>query len=224
MHDQGLRIERVSHSREISALNSQSTIPILVAAFALLIGHFLPWVSHPVAPLMRSGHDLSISTNFTPGAGIFLNEWFLLPLWSAALLVALASRSVPWPRRALGGGVALLIASLGLPAYPHILTAYANPDYRLQFFITLGVFALVIVAVVASRLPSWIAALLLLASGIASAVPLIGYLVIKPFIEALYRSSVGIGLGWWFALAGVALLLASAGARIAERIALQRTG
>lgn len=204
----------------LSSLNSQFLV--FIAALALLIGHFLPWATHAVAPLMRSGHDLSISTNFTPGAGIFLNEWFLLPLWSATVLLALASRAAPWPRRALGGVFALLVASLGLPAYPHILTAYANPDYRLQFFITLGAFALIAVITSASTLPTWVHMACFIACAIASAVPLIGYFTVKPFIEALYHSPVSVGLGWWFTLAGVALLLAPAGAKILERFAPKR--
>ncbi|MCS7056643.1 MAG: hypothetical protein NZM18_10795 [Thermoflexales bacterium] len=186
----------------------------VAATSALLFGHFLPWATHRVAPLTRSGHDLSISTNFTPGAGVFLNEWFLLPLWSAALLAAMAGRTAAWPWRALIGAFAMLIASLGLPAYPHILTAYAHPDYRLQFFITLGVFALIAVIILAARLPTWARPVCSIICGVASTVTLIGYLVIKPFVEALYQGSVGIGVGWWLTLAGVVLLLTAVGARI----------
>ncbi|BCX02138.1 MAG: hypothetical protein KatS3mg053_0076 [Candidatus Roseilinea sp.] len=222
MHDEELRIEKVNERMRFSFLNSQFSILNFAAAFALLFGHFLPWATHTVVPLMRSGHDLSISTNFTPGAGIFLNEWFLLPLWSAATLLALLSGAAPWPRRALGGAFALLVASLGLPAYPHILTAYANPDYRLQFIITLGVFALIIVILLAGSLSTGLHVACFLICAVASAVPLVGYFAIKPAIEALYQSSVGIGLGWWFTLAGVALLFATAGAKILGRFAPER--
>ncbi|MCS6846445.1 MAG: hypothetical protein RMN52_01865 [Anaerolineae bacterium] len=209
-------------SLPFSILNSQFSILNSAAAFALLLGHFLPWATHAVAPLMRSGHDLSISTNFTPGAGIFLNEWFLLPLWSAAVLLALLSGVAPWPRRAFGGAFALLVASLGLPAYPHILTAHVNPDYRLQFFITLGVFALIIAILLAGSLRPWMRMACFIACAIASAVPLIGYFAVKPAVEALYRSPVGVGLGWWFTLAGVVLLLAPAGAKILRRFTPKR--
>lgn len=212
----------MSKRARFSFLNSQSYVLDFAAALALLVGHFSPWAAHAVAPLTRSGHDLSISTNFTPGAGIFLNEWFLLPLWSASALVALTIRDTPWPQRALGGAFALLIASLGLPAYPHILTAYADPDYRLQFFITLGVFALVAAMLLINALPAQARAACSVACAIASAAPLIGYFAVKPSIEALYRSPVGVGAGWWLTLAGVALLLGVTGARIFARFAPKR--
>ncbi len=212
----------MSKRTRFSLFNSQSSVLDFAAALALLIGHFLPWAAHAVAPLTRSGHDLSISTNFTPGAGIFLNEWFLLPLWSASVLMALTIRNTLWPQRALGGAFALLIASLGLPAYPHILTAYANPDYRLQFFITLGVFALVAAVLLTGALPKRLRAACSIACALASAVPLIGYFAVKPSIEALYRSPVGLGAGWWLTLAGVVLLFGITGARIFARFTPKR--
>ena len=43
--------------------------------------------------------------------------------------------------------------------------------------------------------------------GLLPAVPLAGYLAIKPFIEQLYRDSVGLGLGWWLTLAALLLTL-----------------
>ncbi|RMG62409.1 MAG: hypothetical protein D6709_11730 [Chloroflexi bacterium] len=217
-----MRTEQISKRGRFSVLDSQFPALDFTAALALLIGHFLPWAAHAVAPLTRSGHDLSISTNFTPGAGIFLNEWFLLPLWSASVLMALTIRNVPWPQRALGGAFALLIASLGLPAYPHTLTAYAQPDYRLQFFITLGVFALVIAILLTNALPTPVHAACSIACAVASTVPLIGYFAVKPSIEALYRSPVGVGAGWWFTLAGTALLFGITGARIFTRSAPKR--
>ena len=177
----------------------------------LLLGHLLPWAAHPTAALTRSGHELSISTNFTPGAGVFLNEWFLLPLWASAVLIALAAasrkRSVA---RWVGLGLGLLVASLGLPAYPHMLTAYASPDYRLQFFLTLGAFALIAAIALRGPLSPLLHFLLIVACAIAATVPLVGYLVVKPFIEALYQGPIGVGAGWWLTLLGVGLLLVSA--------------
>ncbi len=207
-------------------LDSRSSILDLVAAFVLLLGHFLPWAMHTTAPLTRSGHDLSISTNFTPGAGIFLNEWFLLPLWSAAILIALIVSSSRFatrrPLRFVGFGLALVVASLGLPAYPHVLTAYADPDYRLQFFVTLGVFALISAIVFAGLPQLWLRSAVRIACALAAAVPLFGYFAVRPFIEVLYQSAVGVGIGWWFTLAGVLLLLAGAGAKISGRFAPKR--
>ena len=189
------------------------------AAAALLLGHLLPWAAHPTAALTRSGHELSISTNFTPGAGVFLNEWFLLPLWASAILIALAAASgKPGAGRWVGLGFGLLVASLGLPAYPHVLTAYASPDYRLQFFLTLGAFALIGAVAVRGPLRTLLHLCLIVACAIAAAVSLVGYLVVKPFIEALYQGPIGIGAGWWLTLLGVGLLLILAVAMRAVRL------
>jgi hypothetical protein len=203
--------------------NSQFSILDSAAAAALLLGHLLPWAAHPTAALTRSGHELSISTNFTPGAGIFLNEWFLMPLWASAVLIALAAAS---RKRGLGRwvglGLGLLVASLGLPAYPHLLTAYANPDYQLQFFLTLGAFALIGAIALRGPLRPLLRLILVVACAIASTVPLVGYFAVKPFIEALYRGPIGVGVGWWLTLLGVGLLLVSAGAKMSYRIAPKR--
>ena len=174
-----------------------------IATLALLAGHFSPWAAHVTAALTRSAHELSIMTNFTPGAGVFWNEWFLLPLWSAALLIALLAG-----KRWLGLGLSWLVASLGLPAYPHLLTAYAHPEYRLQFFVTLGVIgAAAGLFATGHALHTPLRLGVLLVCALASAVPLTGYFMVKPAIEALYQGTVGIGLGWWLTLAGVGTLL-----------------
>lgn len=193
----------------------------------LFLGHFLPWAAHPTSALTQSGHELAFSTNFTPGAGVFANEWFFMPVWCAALLLALAVRSAsPLPsgqglgvgsvsrasfilRRVVFGGIALVIASLGFPPYPQVLTAFRAPDYQVQFFVTLLVMAGVIALLIlpAKRMPRIAPALLLLVCGLLSLVPVAGFLAVKPAIETLYGGLVGLGLGWWLTL-GTALVMA----------------
>lgn len=192
-----------------------------LGAFVLLAGHFLPWAAHPAAALTRSGHDLSISTNFTPGAGVFANEWFLLPLWAAAILLALVAASAPPLRRAALGGGAFVVASLGLPTYPQVLVAYASPDHRAQLFITLAIFVGVAGLLCLGRRAQSIHPYLLAACAVASIVPLVGYLVVRPFIEALYRSPVGVGAGWWVTVGGVVLLFVLSGVEF--RASLRRS-
>ncbi len=177
----------------------------------LLIGHFAPWAAHKTAALTLSAHELAVFTHFTPGAGIFLNQWFYLPLWSAALLGALlAGGMASRVNRLLAGLGCAVVASLGLPGYPQVLTAFRSPDYALQFYISIAVMALVVVAALGrlGRVRRARAAVLALVPLLA-AVPLAGYLAIKPFIEQLYGGSVGIGSGWWITLAGVLAALAA---------------
>ncbi len=84
--------------------------------------------------------------------------------------------------------------------------------YRLQFFVTLAVMAAILLLAsdrwqrinfIRSYAPVLLALLL--------AVPLIGYLVIRPFIVDLYRDEVGIGLGWWVTLVATIALLGLSG-------------
>lgn len=176
-------------------------------SFLLLLGHFLPWAAHDTSALTQSGHELAFSTHFTPDAGVFANEWFFVPAWCAALLLAcsLTPTLSRWERGLRGlvfGGIALLIASLGFPPYPQVLTAFRSPDYRVQFFVTLlvmaGVIALLLIP--AKRMPPKTHALIVLACGVLSLIPVIGFLAIKPAIEMLYGGAVGLGAGWWLTL------------------------
>ncbi len=94
----------------------------------LLIGHFLPWAAHSTAALTRSANDLGFFTNFTPGAGIFLNEWFYVSVWVAALLLVLFFCSGLSPiNRVLLMALALGIASLGLPRYEQLIKFVRTP-------------------------------------------------------------------------------------------------
>jgi hypothetical protein len=190
--------------------HSQFSILIFVAAILLLAGHFLPWAAHPTSALTQSGHELAFSTNFTPGAGVFANEWFFVPAWCAALLLAVSVRSLSLRERAgvralrriVFGGIALVIASLGFPPYPQVLSAFRAPDFQVQFFVTLGVMAGVIALLLtpAKHMPVAMPVILLLACGLLSLVPVLGFLAIKPALETLYGGPVGLGAGWWLTL------------------------
>lgn len=190
-------------------------------SFLLLAGHFLPWAAHTTSALTQSGHELAFSTHFTPGAGILANEWFFAPAWCAALLLALSLTPALtptlslWERGLRGivfGGLALLVASLGFPPYPQVLTAFRSPDYRVQFFATLlvmaGVIALLLIP--SSRMPGKAPAFIVLACGVLSLIPVIGFLAVKPAIETLYGAPVGLGAGWWLTLGASMMLIAFA--------------
>src|SRR5690348_10491761 len=92
---------------------------LFIVAVLLFIGHFAPWAAHKTATLTLSANELAVFTHFTPGAGIFLNQWFYLPLWSAALLFALLAGMVASRvNRVIAALLCAGIASLGLPGYP----------------------------------------------------------------------------------------------------------
>ena len=185
-----------------------------VAAGLLFAGHLLPWAAHKTAALTLSGHELSPFANFTPGAGVFLNEWFYLPLWVSAALVALvAATATSRLARGMGGALATAIAALALPPYPQILTAWTDVNYRMQFVVSLVAIVIVLAVtlwggdVLRRRLRFAAGLLALLAVG--ALVPWAGYLAVRPAIEQLYRDATSLGAGWWLTLAGgVTLLLA----------------
>jgi hypothetical protein len=192
---------------KLTSLIDRFGLPIVAAL--LLAGHFAPWAAHKTAALTLSAHELAVFTHFTPGAGIFLNQWFNLPIWAVALLGAVLAGVIGWwLNRAIAGLVCVGLASLGLPGYPELLTAYKVPDYQLQFYVSVVMMAAVALLTLlqVGRRPlvrAWAAATLPL----VGLVPLTGYLMVKPAIETLYNDSLGVGLGWWLTLLGVLLAL-----------------
>lgn len=184
----------------------------------LVVGHLLPWAAHRTAPLTLSANDLAFFTNFTPGAGIFLNEWFYLPVWvGAGVSLAIGYLLSRW-NRLLITALAVGVASLGLPRYEQFIKFIRTPAQALresEFALQLGLTLLVIGLVMVFTLkPTWLRKLRRFHSiglGLAAAlcaVPLVGFLVIRPFIAELYRDAVGIGIGWWLSLLADLLLWA----------------
>jgi hypothetical protein len=169
-----------------------------IAAVSLLVGHFAPWVQHRSAALTLSAHELATVTNFTPYAGIFVNEGYLLPLWGAALLLAAAGR-----RWVLVGAVC--IAALGLPGYPELraLLSGSGSPFAAQLALTIvcwvGCVALTVAArqLQHRRYSATLAALI----AMFGAAPVAGFIAIKSVaIERLYGAPVSTGWGWWLTL------------------------
>lgn len=181
----------------------------LIEASLTLAGHFAVWAQHKTAALSLSAHELGDFTNFTPGAGVFANEWFYLPVWAAGLALGIAAtRARPTSTRLGLTGLGLFTAQFGLPRYER----WTNPEFRAQLLITIAVLVLILLLAAGLRLLLRGDRLIvrLAAAGLPalSAVPLAGYLVVRPFIETLYRDAVGLGAGWWLTGCAVAIGLA----------------
>ncbi len=214
-----LLVAAKSHGVKLGQLNTTSPnttryierFGLPVVTLLLLVGHFAPWAAHKTAALTLSAHELAIFTHFTPGAGIFLNQWFYLPIWVVALLCALLAGMIGWwLNRFIAALLCVGLASLGLPGYPDMLTAWKTPGLQLQFFVSIVVMAAAFVIALAriGRRPdvrTWAVATLPL----IDAVPLTGYLMVKPAIETLYHDTLGLGWGWWLTLLGTVLSLGS---------------
>ncbi len=177
---------------------------------AVFVGHFMSWAQHKTAALSLTGHDLGYFTALTPGAGVFLHGWFFLPVCCVAVIIAL-SNSRPISLRAgliLKTLAALLIASLALPKYPDILRAYRAPpqgavDLRPEFYMGLMTMALVVaLTLVAHRLTPRQRTRAYGLALLPVLVPMVGFLMVRPFIIDLYRDAVTLGVGWWITIIG----------------------
>ena len=176
-----------------------------VIGVTMLIGHLTAWAQHKTAALSLTGHELGEFTNFTPGAGVFANEWFYLPAWAAGLALAIAAARSRRPSVWLTL-MALAVAStqFGLPRFER----WTNPAFRLQFIVTAVCLIAVVVLGVGLRLAksadAKALAIAMAALPVLTIVPVTGFLAVRPFIETLYRDTLAPGLGWWLcALASV---------------------
>lgn len=203
----------------------------LAFAFAILLAHLLPWLGHRTAALTLSGNDLGFFTHFTPGAGIFRNEWFYLPLGAAALQLMLAARTGGRLGRIAAFMVGAGVLALMLPRYQFLIallgavraqgptTALRGFEFGLQGML----FAIFMVTLLtlnfgrplkqAAERGALIILLELLCLGLCL-VPLIGLLSVRPAIESLYQDTTTLGLGWWLSLLAVFGLTLSVGAKI----------
>ena len=104
-------------------------LSIGLSALVLLMGHLLPWAAHRTAPLTLSANDLGFFTNFTPGAGIFWNEWFYLPVWVAAWAIEAVSSPIVITRESPADNVAGFshrLAGLAALRATHQVCAHAD--------------------------------------------------------------------------------------------------
>jgi hypothetical protein len=105
-----------------------------------------------------------------------------------------------WALLALG----LVCALVVLPPYPYVLTAYADPEYRVHLFVAL--FSLVAL-LLALYLPDQVKAVAQIGLALAGGVlGLWGLLAVRPVASALLGAPWPIGLGWPLMLAGFAIL------------------
>ncbi len=169
-----------------------------VIGASMLIGHLTAWAQHKTAALSLTGHELGEFTNFTPGAGVFANEWFYVPVWAGGLALALAAARARRPSVWLAlMAAAVATAQFGLPRFER----WTNPEFRLQLAVTVvclvAVTALGIGLRLAKRADAKAPRMAMAALPMLAIVPLIGFLVVRPFIETLYRDAVTPGVGWW---------------------------
>jgi hypothetical protein len=176
-----------------------------LAVLILVIGHFLPWVRPASAALSLSAHELAVFTNYTPHAGVFFNEGFLLPLWAAAVMVAAAAR-----RRILPFLSTFFLLFLSMPGYPELRRMWdgQGSEFTLQL-IAVCVLLPACAALALQprvRMPVLRGAALL---GFAAAmVVVIGFFVVRTLaLVPLYGTAIAVGAGLWMTIGAVILCL-----------------
>ncbi len=133
-----------------------------ISGVLLCVAHLLPWASHATATLTLTGNDLAFFTHFTPGAGVFRNEWFYFPVWIGAVQLARATLYRDTLGRTCGIIGSCAIAALALPRYQfliglrdairlHGLSAIPQFEFGLQLGVTLGLMLILAVILVGAN-------------------------------------------------------------------------
>ncbi len=202
----------------------------VVALGLALAGYWLPWLTAPAAALRLNGYELSEWVTFLPSRSRLLFLLPLACLAVLLALAASRSADAPpiyilggepqsprprparprsglgtlLPVSGLGGWVLLFLgavcALVVVPPFPYFLTAYADPEYRVQLFVAL--FSLVALPL-ALYLPDQVKAVVQIGLAVAGgALGMWALLTVRPVASNLLGAPWAIGLGWAVMLAG----------------------
>jgi hypothetical protein len=185
-----------------------SSTPFLWLA---LIGFWLPWLAQPASALQLSAYELAEWQMFAPQVlfgDVGLNRMSFLA-GAAALCVAFGmpvGRARRGHRRGelvLSVTGAALAAGTALPYYPYVLSAYQDPEFATQFWMTAAAVGL---AVILAGLPDrWASGGAVVAVGFAIWWPLSALLTLRPIGESILAGPWPIGPGPIVYAAGLAL-------------------
>jgi len=192
----------------------------LVLVFA---GYLGPWVGHKTAALAVTGLELAEFTKFFPqvqgGTVSITRELFYLPFVAALiLLVLLAGHLTARLVRLIAPLFAAALLLVVLLPYPivdaarHALTTPApfvlGPQHTRQLVLVVVGMVLVLLALLAHRLPRRSQAILAALLALAAAIPALWqFVLLRPLVIALYNGPVGLGWGLIAYLTGLTLLL-----------------
>ena len=186
--------------------------PVLACFAVAIAGYFGAWVWHKAAGLVVTGVDFAEYVKFLPpyrsGEIRLLRESFYIPLAAGSLIAGLiASRRILplWLRWVFGLLVIPLALAMLPPAWsPAVL---AMPEFRVQVVLIAGCILALLLLLVTRFLPDWLVLLLIgLLALIAAIWPATSYLPLLEPIEALYRTPIRPGWGFWVSTLGFLLL------------------
>lgn len=185
-----------------------------LAVLALVVGHFAPWAQPSAAALTLSAHELATFTNYTPHAGVFFNEGYLLPLWAAALMLAAHAR-----RRPLMLAAAAALLFLALPGYPELRNIANGRGSEFALQLVISVLLLPTCAWLGLRMSGErVVRASPLVAAAAAVTSMIGFVVVRSAaIEPLYGVPVALGWGWWCTLCAAIACVAMFGSVAGHR-------
>jgi hypothetical protein len=179
-----------------------------VAATAVLLAYFLPWLPHPAVGLRLIGLEMGEWVKFLPqvqsGEVAAGRNLFYLPPITLGLMLALWTAGWPngrwqtWVMR----GLAVFVSLLAFPALEAIRDEPSG-EWLLRLLLIAGVALVAVLSGLGGRLPArlpWLLIFLLALPG--AALPTWAYLAVRPVIADWLRAPIGIGPGVWLNLLG----------------------
>lgn len=172
---------------------------MVIGGTAVFVAYLIVWLPGPAAGLRFLGVELGEWIKFL-GVGLSRNLFYLPPI---TLGLGLALWSAAWPRRGWRPwalrATAVLASALSFPAIEAILYEPASQwVYRLLLIGLVGG-----VAVGSHWAPArWAWRLLAVVGVMGLALPLWGYLMVRPIVADVLGETVGVGPGVWLNGAG----------------------
>jgi hypothetical protein len=196
------RIER------LFTLHAPRSTLFSLAATAILLAYFLPWLPHPAVGLRLIGLEMGEWVKFLPqvrsGEVAAGRNLFYLPPITLGLMLALSTAN--WPNGRwqtwLMRGLAVSVSLLAFPALEAIRDEPSS-EWLLRLLLIGGVLLVAVLSGLGGRLPAALPWLLIaLLALLGSLLPTWAYLAVRPVIADLLRAPLGLGPGVWLNLLG----------------------
>jgi hypothetical protein len=176
----------------------------LLGLSLIVVGYFGPWIPHKTAALTVTGSELSW---FAKPFAQVTRELFVLPLIAAGVILSLTvQRLVARPLARLGVvGLGILVILASTPVYDSIL----SPEYRGQLILMMVGGVVVVLTLLAPRLPGRVWGVLIALLVLVGILPALWqFAAFHPRVAALYDDGLGLGWGFVVCVSGFVLLLA----------------
>lgn len=188
-----------------------ASVTLVLGLGLAIVGYFGSWVPHKTAALIVTGPELAELAKFFPqvqgGAVPVIRGLFLTPVIVAAILLSLvvSQLAVRPITRFTVAGFASLLALTALPPYEYFFA----PEYRVHLVLVSCGEGLVLLTLLAHRLPRRAWGILVALLALVGVVPALWqFALLRPLIVALRGGPFGLGWGLVVCVVGFILLVA----------------